>query len=188
MCGRFQALGEAEIAPTNHTQIIINCSGKLVFESARFGFTKWDGKGVIINARAETVHEKTMFKNHISTGRCAVPASGYFEWKSPSEGQKQKKKIKHFIKDKDGNPLLMAGLWREGRDGREFVIITKEPFGEIADIHDRMPVVLRADQLEDWVSGAMPIEELATLDYECIGEPCEPAETPVDDIGQLSLF
>jgi len=185
-----------EIAPTNRAPVITSNGNEIAFESARFGFTKWDGNGVIINARAETVHEKAMFRKHITIGRCVVPASSYFEWKQPdgfdrsnvpSDGEqtgknkKKPKKIKHMIKDKDGNLLFMAGLWREGNNGREFVIITKDPFGDVVDIHDRMPVMLRTDQLEDWLSGAMAVEELMLLDYECVGEPwnqrtSEPAE------------
>ena len=118
--------------------------------------------------------EPTMFKKHITAGRCVIPASGYFEWKPPDEGQK--KKVKHLIKDGQGNLLFMAGLWREGNNGREFVIITKPPVGDIADIHDRMPVLLRVNQLESWLSGAMDIESLISLDYACIGQSCQERE------------
>ena len=178
----------SEIAPTNHAPVVTSNGEYLALEHAQFGFTKWDGKGVIINARSETIHEKSIFKNHIKTGRCVIPASGYFEWKPPDENQK--KKIKHFIKDSQGNLLFMAGLWREGNDGKEFVVITKEPYGDVSRIHDRMPVMLRTDQLDAWLSGAMPIAELASLNYECMGEPCEPLEqTPDDNAGrQMTLF
>jgi putative SOS response-associated peptidase YedK len=176
-----------EVAPTNHAPVVTSDGDELTFEHARFGFEKWDGKGVIINARAETIKEKSMFKNHITRGRCVVPASGYYEWKPPDEGQK--KKVKHLIKDKHGNLLFMAGLWRDGKDGREFVVITKEPYGEVVGIHDRMPVMLRTDQLEGWLNGSMPIEELATLDYNCRGEPCEePEQKDTGGSEQISLF
>lgn len=114
-----------EIAPTNRVPIVTCNGSELAFEYAQFGFEKWDGKGAIINARSETIHEKSMFKKHITTGRCVVPTSGYYEWKQPEGGQK--KKQKHLIKDKHGNLLFMAGLWREGRGGKEFVVITERP-------------------------------------------------------------
>ena len=175
----------AEVAPTNRSPVVISDGRELTFEHAQFGFEKWDGKGVIINARCETIHEKPMFKEHINTGRCVVPASGYYEWKR--EGQTRK--LKHLIKDRHGNLLFMAGLWRDGKTGREFVIITKDPVGEILDIHDRMPVVLKTDQIESWLSGTMPIEVLAKLDYDCTGEPCS-GSPPSKDGGleQLTLF
>ena len=77
-----------------------------------------------------------------------------------------------------------------GMDGREFVVITKEPTGQIRDIHDRMPVMLRTDQLEAWLSGEMPIEALEHLEYECTGVPCEEAVKKVEtgDKEQMSMF
>ena len=165
----YEVTQQQEVFPTNHAPIVTSNGDELAFELGQFGFEKWDGKGVIINARSETIRERTMFKHLAGRGRCVVPASGYFEWKD--EG----KKIKHLIKDKQGNLLFMAGLYRDGMDGREFVVITKEPTGQIRDIHDRMPVMLRTDQLEAWLSGDMPIETLEHLEYECTGVPCEEA-------------
>jgi len=176
-----------EIAPTDKTPVVTSNGSELFFEHAQFGFEKWDGKGVIINARAETIHEKPMFNKHIQAGRCVIPASGYYEWK-PSDERKHKK-IKHLIKDSHGNLLFMAGLWREGRTGREFVIITKNPYGAVVEIHDRMPVILRTDQLEAWLSGSMPIDELKSLDYDCINEPCVEDNADVKEaMEQMTLF
>ena len=47
----------------------------------------------------------------------------------------------------------------------------KKPVGEVKDVHDRMPVMLRTDQIEPWLSGSLPIEALASLDYDCAAEP-----------------
>ena len=174
-----------EVAPTDQSPVIIDEQGTPVLEHAKFGFERWDGKGVIINARSETVTEKTMFKHYVQKGRCVIPTSGYFEW-TPVEGKK--KKAKHQIKDKQGNMLFMAGLYRNGNEGREFVIITKDPVGEIVDIHDRMPVVLRVDQIEPWLSGDLPIEALSSMDYECIGELCDQDVINAESTKQLSLF
>jgi len=175
-----------EVFPTDISPIITGDESELSFQYAKFGFEKWDGKGAIINARAETVMNKQTFREHIKNGRCVIPTSGYFEWKAPEEGQK--KKTKHLIKDEQGNLLFMAGLWREGVDGNEFVVITKAPYGEITHIHDRMPVILRTDQLEAWLSGVMPIEELALLNYECVGSLCEEQEKCDSGNKQISLF
>ena len=170
------SLGEAsteqkEVAPTNTAPVITASNGSLAFEYAKFGFLRWDGRGVIINARAETVKEKAMFKNHIHTGRCVIPASGYFEWKNVDK----KTKHKHLIKDRDGNLLFMAGLYRDSSGGREFVIITKSPHGDVTEIHDRMPVILHTDQLESWLDGSMPIDGLSSIEYDCILDPCDEA-------------
>ena len=169
-----------EIAPTNRSPVIISDGGSLAFERAKFGFERWDGKGVIINARSETINQKPMFKNH--TGRCVIPASGYFEWKN--EGGKNK--TKYRIKDRHGNLLFMAGLCRNGKAGREFVIITKNPVHGISDIHDRMPVLLCINQLESWLNGSMPTGELQGLDYDCAAEPFARPE-PSGALEQMTL-
>ena len=169
---------QKEVYPTNAAPVITATGGNLTFEYASFGFLRWDGKGVIINARSETVKEKSMFKNHIHTGRCVIPASGYFEWKNVDK----KTKHKHLLKDRDGNLLFMAGLYRDGTKGREFVIITKNPYGEVTTIHDRMPVILHTDKLESWLDGTMPIDALASIEYEVIMESCDES-----DFEQLTL-
>ncbi|MCL1883315.1 MAG: SOS response-associated peptidase [Defluviitaleaceae bacterium] len=160
---------DSEVFPTNHAPVLTKKTpGEVSFENLRWGFKKWDGKGVIINARAESLGTKNTFKGLLAAGRCVVPAREYYEWK-----QVGKDKAKHFIKDKDGNLLFMAGLYRDGEDGREFVIITKGAYGEVVPIHDRMPVILRADQIEAWLSGELSPEEIANLDFNVDVNPCE---------------
>ena len=162
---------KGEIRPTDGAPVITKNNDGLWFESARFGFKKWDGKGVIINARSETVADKGMFAK---TGRCVVPASEYYEWRD---------KKKHFIKDGGGNLLFFAGLYRDGEDGREFVIITKEASGAAAEVHDRMPVVLHVGQLEGWLNGGITAEELAGMDFnDTVAAKCD------EGCEQLSLF
>ncbi|HOA20327.1 MAG TPA: SOS response-associated peptidase family protein, partial [Sedimentibacter sp.] len=81
-----------EIFPTNIAPIYIEDDNKIKPLLAKWGFPKWDGKGVIINARAETLNEKLMFKKLSSSNRCIVPASFYYEWKQEEKG-KHKYKI-----------------------------------------------------------------------------------------------
>jgi len=179
MCGRYAVLTENEISevfPTNNAPVITDFKqGKMSFENLRWGFKRWDGSGVIINARSETIKTKSMFARLLEAGRCVVPANEYYEWKKQGRD-----KIKHFIKDKEGNMLFMAGLYKEGSEGREFVIITKTAYGAAADIHSRMPVILKADQVEGWLNGALGSEDISKLEFDTQTEPCEDM--------QLSLF
>jgi len=164
-----------EIRPTDKAPIITANNDVVAFESAKFGFKNWNGKGVIINARSETVAEKNMFKKHLQTGRCVVPAGEYYEWKerieadttdkTPKKKSKKPKKVKHFITDKEGNMLFFAGLYRDYEGEREFVIITKDATAEVAEIHDRMPVILRVNQIEAWLSGELSAEDIIHLDF-----------------------
>jgi len=166
-----------EICPTNHAPVIIGQgSGAVSFENLRWGFNKWDGKGVIINARAETLEAKGMFARLLLVGRCVVPAGEYYEWKGAGRD-----KAKHFIKDKEGHILFMAGLYQETENGREFIIITKEAEGDVVDVHDRMPVILRANQIEDWLSGKLLPDDIVKQEFNASVAPCD------NQLEQLSL-
>lgn len=106
MCGRYclyedgneelrkildRAEGEfkiGEIFPTDKAPIILEKSGVLKPEAVVWGFPRFRGKGVVINARAETVPEKPMFRRSFDTKRCVIPSSGFFEWSH--DGQKTK--------------------------------------------------------------------------------------------------
>jgi Uncharacterized conserved protein len=169
-----------EILPTDMAPAIMKSGDGAAFESAKFGFKKWDGAGVIINARAETLQAKSMFSRLLDAGRCVVPAKEYYEWRETAEardgaGKKQKsnsKKAKHFIKDKEGNLLFFAGLYRTIGGEKEFVIITKNATGDVAEIHDRMPVILRAAQLEPWLNGTLSPDDIIKIDFNAEALPC----------------
>lgn len=167
------------ICPTDRAPVIVKNEEGISFESVKWGFKKWNGPGVIINARCETIRIKNTFSRLIEAGRCVVPAGEFFEWEKLDSGKK-----KHFIKDKNDNILFMAGLYRNTEDGREFVIITKKATGEMKNIHDRMPVILRVDQIESWISGKLSPEELMKLDFNVSVTPCDDN----DENEQLRLF
>lgn len=168
-----------EVRPTDKAPIIAMNSDGASFENAKFGFKKWDGKGVIINARSDTLQKpNNMFSRIKSIGRCVVPAKEYYEWKDQEGdiGEKpkvKKKKIKHFIKDKVGNLLFFAGLYQDTSEGREFVIITKDAYGDVTDIHDRMPVILLVNQLELWLNGKLTPDDITKMDFNASVSPCD---------------
>jgi len=160
---------QGEVRPTDIAPVIIqNNPGMISFENLKWGFKKWDGKGApIINARSETLREKSMFSRLVDTGRCVVPANEYYEWEKVD-----RKKIKHFVKDAEGKKLFMAGLYRNTSQGREFVIITKDATDDIARIHDRMPVILHANQIEGWLNGSLSTDDIVKMDFKATVLPC----------------
>lgn len=175
----------SEIYPTAYAPVIVKSNDGIALESVKFGFKKWNSPGVIINARVETMRSKSTFSKHIETGRCVVPAGEFFEWEKLNKGKK-----KHYAKDRSGNLLFMAGLYRDVIDSnepkgyiREFVIITKESTGEIARIHDRMPVILRVDQIEPWLTGLITPEDIEKTEFDLSVNPYED-----EDETQLSFF
>ena len=128
---------------------------------ARWGFPHWQSKRPIINARSETAAEKPMFRRALQVSRCAVPAAGFFEWKRA--GGKATKE-KYLFRRADGRMLYMAGLvdvFRgEGTGAYEaFTILTAAANESVADIHDRMPVILAREELGLWAGDMAFVDE-----------------------------
>ena len=124
----------------------------------RWGFARFDGKGKIINARSETALEKNMFRapmlsDHANarTGRCLIPASGYFEWET-----REKQKIKYKLRPAKEGLFTFAGLYRAEAEENTpvFVILTAPASGAISFIHERMPLILSPEQREAWLKDA----------------------------------
>jgi len=135
-------MSTGEIFPTNIVPIITN-DGPV---PAKWGFKRYDGKGQIINARSETAAEKYTFKNAFKNGRCVVPTTGFFEW------TKSKEKIKYLFELPDEQLLYMAGLYEYIDNDLCMVVLTQNANASVADVHDRMPVILTGDQLKLWLT------------------------------------
>ena len=105
-----------------------------------------------INARAETVAEKPAFRDSLRQRRCLVPADGFYEWRpNPADARKR---VPYYIHRPDGLPFVFAGLWSSWRGEVEtFTILTTEPTAFLSSLHDRMPLVLRPEELQLWLEG-----------------------------------
>jgi putative SOS response-associated peptidase YedK len=104
-----------------------------------------------INARAETIESKPSFRAAFKYRRCLIPASGFFEWKATSRGKQP-----YCITSANDKPFAFAGLYEhwEGAQGEKIdscTIIVTQAKGEIATIHDRMPVILSPDNYDAWL-------------------------------------
>ena len=150
-----------EIYPADKATIIILNKEKTIAMPAKWGFPKWDNKGVIINARAEGISEKRMFKNLSKSKRCIIPASAYFEWND---------KNKYMFKKDDS--IYLAGLYDNFYNGNEqlslfdnnkeytaFTIITKQANNCVSAIHNRMPLIFIKEEMKYYLSG----ENIETL-------------------------
>ena len=123
----------------------------------QWGFAQFDGKGKIINARSETALEKSMFRapmlagGQAQTGRCLIPATGYFEWET-----REKQKIKYKLRPAKEGMFTFAGLYRSeaGAKTPVFVLLTAPAAEGISFIHDRMPLILSPEQRKDWLNDA----------------------------------
>lgn len=176
-----------EVFPTNVAPVITKNIEGVFFQRAKWGFKKWDGQGVIINARSESLRTKKTFSPHLEMGRCVVPAGEFFEWEKLKSGKR-----KYYAVDRNGNLLFMAGLYRDQRDEgtgsiiREFVIITKESTGEMARVHGRMPVILPVEKIEAWLTGKLTPEDVEKMEYDVLVAPVDDGDK--NNRGQISLF
>lgn len=108
----------------------------------------------LINARAETITEKASFRRPLRSGRCLIPATGFYEWRPAPSGRG---KVKYLFTRPDGELFGFAGLcdtWRDpasGRPIRTYTIITTAPNAVVAPVHDRMPVILPRDAEDIWL-------------------------------------
>lgn len=148
------------LAPSQQAPIITRNSPKKV-QLMQFGllpFWTKENKGFVINARAETIFEKTMFKKSILERRCLVPASFFFEWQRTKEV-----KIPYAIKVIDEDVFSFAGIYGEseinGKKILSFAIITTSPNSLMKPIHDRMPVILSRDEEDEWLDTDMIEQE-----------------------------
>lgn len=106
----------------------------------------------MINARSETAHVKPSFRRALRSRRCLIPASGFYEWE-----KKGAEKIPHYIYPADGGLISFAGLWEawdapNGEDIISCTILTRPAKGLVERIHDRMPVLVRPEDFDPWLS------------------------------------
>ena len=136
-----------EVRPTDVAAVIANNKSLQPTPFAmKWGYSLAD-RQPIINARSETADSKPLFRDGMQQRRCLIPASHYFEWQRLAN-----KKIKNAIRPVNSKEMYMAGVYRIQNGIPEFVILTREPGESIRHIHDRMPVILPLDALNDWMN------------------------------------
>lgn len=139
-----------EVRPTDPTIIVARDAFKNRNEvlKARWGFqSRGDGRSKpLINARAESLHQWPAFRESFRNRRCILPVTLFYEFSDTA---------RYRVEAADGHTLAIAGLY----DGRKIdglpttlcTMITTEPNELIADIHDRMPAILRPEDFEAWL-------------------------------------
>ena len=162
-----------EIYPSAKTEIIKPMDKGRESQKQTWGFPHFDPKksGVIFNARSETVQDKRMFKDSVMTRRCIIPAAGYFEWNSMKD--------KYQFTSPDREILLFAGFYKEYGDEKRFVILTTEANESIKSIHDRMPLILDASEMDYWLLDDTAVKSLLKK---------RPKELDKQIQGQMTLF
>ena len=151
---RIEFVPSYNIAPSQNIPVILN-DGSNNVRLIRWGLVPSWAKDLsigykMINARAETITEKPAFKRLIKGRRCLIFTEGFYEWKKLGKGKQP-----YFIRMKDQQAFAFAGLWdiweKEGDALVSGTIITTGANNLVADIHDRMPVIISPDSYEIWL-------------------------------------
>ena len=118
----------------------------------------------MINARAETVAEKPAFRAAFRRRRCLVLADGFYEWKKSGSG-----KTPYLISLASGQPFAFAGLWEhwESKDTGEVIesatLLTADASSFMAQLHNRMPVILEPATADRWLAGDDTVVDVAVF-------------------------
>ena len=159
------------VAPTDDALVVVQREDRRALTAYRWGLVPHWAKDLkagsrMFNARAETLTTSPAFRDAFKRRRCLVPVDSFYEWKR--EGTIRQP---YNIGREDGRPLALAGLWAGWKDPetdtvrRTFTIVTTTPNDAMADLHDRMPVLIPDDAWDRWLdpTGADPSELLAML-------------------------
>ena len=155
------------IAPTQNTPILIH-NEKRIIKTMRWGLVPSWAKDLkmgsrLINARLETLSEKPSFKNLLKSNRCVVITDGYYEWMRNGNTKQP-----YYIHHPNNKIMPMAGLWDEWVDENNkmihtYTVITTQSAKSISHIHNRMPVILNVNELDDWVNTDYPLENALNI-------------------------
>lgn len=104
-----------------------------------------------VNARAEGIAEKPMWRDPFRKRRCVVVADGFYEWTGKASDRQP-----YYITRADGQPLSFAGIWDRNTalDITSCAIVVTEASKQMRAYHDRMPVLLEAEDIDRWLSVA----------------------------------
>lgn len=191
---RYQAVVKAidpgpryNVAPTDPVPVIVQHESERYLAHHRWGLVPYWAKDLsigarMINARAETVANLPAFRESLVQRRCIIPATRFYEWKKLGTSKQP-----YSILRNDGFPMNFAGLWASWRhpETKERVlsctIVTTSANVMMAELHDRMPVVLSDDALNVWLDPT--INDIAQL--QALLRPCPDDELYAYPVSRL---
>jgi putative SOS response-associated peptidase YedK len=146
------------VAPTDSLPVVRldTKAGQRSLDMLRWGLVPYWAKDLNvgfanINAKAEGIENKPAFRKSFERRRCLVPVDNFYEWKKTGTGKQP-----YAIALADRGLMALAGLWENwhspaGEWIRTFAIITTQPSELCAELHNRMPVVLKSDVWPAWL-------------------------------------
>ena len=169
------------IAPTQQVPLVRIDKTEALIDAARWGllptWKKDDTGAPLFNARGETVAEKPSFRSAFKARRGLMVLDGYYEWKQEGKGKQP-----YYVTPHDGL-LYAAALWDTGLDRLSTTMVTTDATENMAWLHHRLPLFLRADEVEQWVHGS-PEEALELIHPSRVASDLEwrPAASEVGNV------
>jgi len=137
--------------PSDRAQVITLKQGKPSLGQMSWGFSGKDNK-LLINARAETAHQKPTFCDSLENRRILIPASGFYEWDQLHQ--------KYTFTLPENELMLFAGFCHREESGERFIIMTTEANESMWPVHDRMPLLIAPSEMQVWFSQGTAYREL----------------------------
>ncbi len=114
----------------------------------------------LTSVRAEVIAANQEWRRLLNTQRCVVPAERFFEWKRVAEVKTRE----YCMRLRSGKPMMLAGLWnRSETSGETFAYVSCQSNPLFSLVHDRMPVMLKPEDLPAWLNPDTRLETLLSL-------------------------
>ena len=144
------ALSLGEVLPSQKSPVcLLDARQQPSLTVMRWGMPRFQGSGLIINARSETAANARWSREHLQNHRCVVFACGYYEWDKTT-------RQKLLITLPERKMFAMAGFYAGLPQDPRFVIMTQPASRQLAGIHERMPVILYEDQAVAYLRHPLP--------------------------------
>lgn len=146
------------IAPTSTIPLLVTtASGERILAPARWSLVPSWSKELTLkyptfNARSETAAAKPTFRDSLSSQRCIIPITGYYEFSSTNGT-----KAPYFIHQPEQSLVGLAGLyswWTNPDTGvllATTTILTRDSAGTLTSLHDRMPLAVEHEDVQRWL-------------------------------------
>ena len=164
--GWNQSLSVGDVRPQDCAPVLSARGKNLLVVPMRWGMKNPKTGALVINAREETAAAKPMFSASLRSRRCVLPAERFYEWDT------EKQKV--TFQPPAGGLLYLCGLYRMDEDVPHFVILTKPANDIMQPVHDRMPVMVREEDIDaclldasrtkDLLESEVPLERIQAVE------------------------
>ena len=168
-----------DVHPSEPALVLRADHDSVVADVLKWGYASAGNHTLIFNARTETVRERPMFRYDFEARRCLVPACKFYEWKDT--GAKKKEKYEFFTPEE---VLYLAGIYHKDPEGDRFTILTREAEWCMTGIHSRMPLILRKENMEEWLFSETEAKEMLDRHFEKL----QRQKSEAGGYQQMSLF